>query len=738
MGLEWNGSLVCTHEQNNNEQAVFLSIHDGETAFICPTTCTAHCGKIGAGSQVDRREGGYILMMMNRIRVIPLALLLLAVLAISATSIQSVLATPAEKEADSTSLDGSWDMYWNVLLMPEQIDDSMQQPVPTHMPTAWQELRTDGEALPRFGHATYRKRIQVPPQDVGESKAIYIEAIGSAYRIWVDGREFPGMGMVGRHVDEEVPKLGSRIITFIPKQDTVEIVIQVSNYSFREGGIIGELAYGDVADMQDLLLDQAFVDLFFAGGFVLIGLYYLILYAARRKDESKLIIGGLMLLVAIRLLLLNEYVTYYVVPSADWQWMVKIEYLAEVGALYLASVLMKTLYPKEVHPLMLRVTYICAALLGVYVLLAPVRIFTSTMVVHAAVISAILLYFMFFVGMLAVMRKREGARINLFGLLIVVIGIANDALYHTKLLHTVEILEYCILLFVLLQAVIISYRYALLQHTLESKVAERTRELHRKNEELAQLQAARTKMLANIAHDLGSPIAGIQTYLQLMEQGMLRHTNSETWRPMLDKSESIKRLVGELFELSKLESGEMRFQYETVEVRSLIADVYQTYAPDLDRQQKELQIHRLATLWNGKQAQVRIDRFQLMRVFQNFIDNATKFSPSGTPIRLNAFIQRSAQSEPLTDAIRVEIVDCGSGIAKDDLPHVFQRFYKKQEGNASGSGIGLAIAKEIIEQHGGTVGVDSLLDEGSTFYFVLPLLSTETAALGIEPLRGDS
>lgn len=348
-----------------------------------------------------------------------------------------------------------------------------------------------------------------------------------------------------------------------------------------------------------------------------------------------------------------------------------------------------------------------------------------------------MLYYIFYVGINAAIRKREGAYVNLVGLFIMVLVIINDTLYYLRLLNTIEMLDYGVFMFILLQAIIISYRYSLLfkknhgltvelvkmNATLEEKVVDRTRELNHKNEELVEMHQTRTKMLANIAHDLGSPIVGIQTNLQLMQKGRIQAGEPTVMRQLLDKAAYMHRLNSDLFELSKLESKKLSFQFERVGAQEFIQEVYRRFEPDLKNANGLLQLGRLETVVNGEEGFIMMDKIRMIQVLQNFIENAVKFSgESDKSVLLNAYVSLPDSGEVSSREFYVELVDQGKGISPEDLPFVFDRFYKKREGNERGSGLGLAISKEIIEQHQGRIGVKGKLGLGSTFYFILPLL----------------
>ncbi len=621
------------------------------------------------------------------------------------------------------------------LINPDDIQYSDITPDFIRVPSAWGGQSIDGKTLTSNGYATYRKEITIPTEDVGMPKGIYLANIASAYTLWIDGELTMQLGKVGTSIEEETPEFQAKLVIFEPKQTTVEIVLLVSNYSFREGGILEEILYGDSNVLIPHIFKGLLKDVLLMGGFLFIGLYHLVIFSTRRKELSILLIGLGGIVAMIRALFVSDFLVGVIIPIENWEILVKIEYVAELVGFMILILLMKYMYPREVHALMLRVSYVFTICCIGYILLTPARIFTETVLIQVAMMAIILLYFVGYVGIMAAIRQREGARLNLVALFIIVLAMINDALIVTQLITSIPILEYSLINFAMFQAIIISYRYSLLfnknralaselvvmNRTLEEKVSDRTSELNKKNEELGHMQLMRTRMLANIAHDLGSPIVGIQTYLQLMKDGLVQAGNQDIIQQLYGKSDDMKGLIEDLFELTKLESREITFDWKGIEVRAFINDVFRKFEPDLDHLDHKLRLGKVDTAADRGEAYFRIDPFRMNRVMQNLIENAVKFSrTSNMIITINCSLLHDGL-EGGAPQVRIEVVDQGIGIAQDELANVFQRFYKKQEGNVSGSGLGLAIVKEIIDQHNGTVGVESEPNKGSRFYFTIPI-----------------
>jgi signal transduction histidine kinase len=232
-------------------------------------------------------------------------------------------------------------------------------------------------------------------------------------------------------------------------------------------------------------------------------------------------------------------------------------------------------------------------------------------------------------------------------------------------------------------------------------------------EKLRLAEQQRTELIANISHDLRSPLTSIRGYLEsvLVKDAEL---TSEQRRELLGISlrnvASFQDLVGELFELARLETRQVEPKREPIQAAELAQDVVLKLRPQAERSGVELAVDGAWEL-----PAVEADIGMIERVLTNLIENALRFTPSGGRVRVG--LARRA------DGIRVTVADTGTGIAAQDLPHVFERFYRadKSRGRSGGgAGLGLAIARQIVELHGGALGVESPPGQGATFFFDLP------------------
>jgi len=229
---------------------------------------------------------------------------------------------------------------------------------------------------------------------------------------------------------------------------------------------------------------------------------------------------------------------------------------------------------------------------------------------------------------------------------------------------------------------------------------------------LKQTDALRRELVANVSHDLRTPLASLHGYLEtlLLKDGTLTPEEHRNYLEIAAKhSERLGKLVSELFELAKLDSHETKPHAEPFPLVELVQDVVQKF--QLIAEKKKI---RLRAELRSDLPFISADIGLIERVFENLIENALRYTQEGGSITVILI--------PETDWIKVQVTDTGCGIPEEELPYIFDRFYRveKQE-RSEGAGLGLAIAKRILELHGSKIEAGSILHNGTTFTFRLPI-----------------
>lgn len=232
----------------------------------------------------------------------------------------------------------------------------------------------------------------------------------------------------------------------------------------------------------------------------------------------------------------------------------------------------------------------------------------------------------------------------------------------------------------------------------------------------AQALAGKDEILRIVAHDLRSPLTSIS--LRASSLAQLHRMDPSVEKPataIRGTCDRMADLIDGLVQAASVEAGRLSIHVSPCSVAELVAVVVDTFGPAARRSGIEIDARV-----EPRELQVLADRGRLIQVLSNLVGNALKFTPDGGRVQVSAFGRARGAT--------FEVSDTGRGIASEDIAHVFERFWKRDAASARGAGLGLYIAKGIVEAHGGQMTVDSQPGHGSTFRFELPL-----AHLGSKP-----
>lgn len=228
---------------------------------------------------------------------------------------------------------------------------------------------------------------------------------------------------------------------------------------------------------------------------------------------------------------------------------------------------------------------------------------------------------------------------------------------------------------------------------------------------LEKLERVRSEFLANVSHELRTPIFSIQGFIETLIDGAIDdpNVNREFLQKAYEHSERLNTLLNDLIEISRIESGEMRMSFRYFDISGFLDKVVEEMRPKADKKSM-----RLSSVLGSEEILVLGDKERLRQVMSNLIDNSIKYTDEGGDIEVGI--------RELQDFVRVYVKDNGSGIGKEHLARIFERFYrvdKDRSRSVGGTGLGLAIVKHIIEAHNSKVEVESEPGQGSEFSFLL-------------------
>jgi len=246
--------------------------------------------------------------------------------------------------------------------------------------------------------------------------------------------------------------------------------------------------------------------------------------------------------------------------------------------------------------------------------------------------------------------------------------------------------------------------------TSRDEVGQLATAFNRMSAELESLERLRRELVANVSHELKTPISALRAHLENLLDGV-EEPDRETLQVMLSQSERLSRLVDQLLDLSRLESGELPLRREGVPLRGLVAEVLSEV--EVVRSGREVRVEDRVP---DDIPPVFADRERLHQVLFNLLDNAVRLTPPGGEVVVSA--------HRVDGRCEVSVADTGPGIPAEHLPRLFERFYRVDTARSredGGTGIGLAIARSVVEAHGGRIRAESEVGKGSVFTFDLPV-----------------
>jgi two-component system phosphate regulon sensor histidine kinase PhoR len=254
-----------------------------------------------------------------------------------------------------------------------------------------------------------------------------------------------------------------------------------------------------------------------------------------------------------------------------------------------------------------------------------------------------------------------------------------------------------------------------------AKLERTVQQLQTEHTELEKLERIRKDFVINVSHELRTPLASIQGYTETLIDGALydEANNLRFLNIIRHNAERLARLTGDLLSLSRIEMKTQTFQFASYRVNELLRDVLDTIRPIADKKEIAL-MQELAPAGT----EVFCDSEALYQILSNLVDNAVKYTPVGGKITVGI---NMLLVKPQASMLEIFVRDSGIGIPAEDLPRLFERFYRVDKARSrelGGTGLGLAIVKHLVRTHGGEVRVESEVNKGSTFFFTLPIEET--------------
>lgn len=640
------------------------------------------------------------------------------------------LRNSSEKWANPIELSGKWDFYWNEFIDPVTLQ-THQKPLTVQVPSYWNTLKKDGKLLPQNGFCSYALKIILPP-DFSEQLAIFFPSVDVAYRLFVDGEEVYNSGRPAQTAEEEYPYYRATLIPFHPKSDTVSVVLHVSNFHHRRGGIWQTPTFGTAEVMVVSRKTRNILDNLTLGILISFGLFFFIFSFYYKSERAILFFAIAFVFMFLRGMSTNQ-IPLAIITDISWNWVVRLEYLSMFLTLFFGMWGFNFLVPIAWIQRFLKFINYFIVLICAFILFFPVNIFAYSVFLFEAML---LLGFCFF-GVQTYTSLKNGFKYSylyLIAIFFLFVGGVHDTLVSNSLpaVFNFYIMPHLYIFFIFAQSVEFFRRFSqtmdnserlsreltLLNQDLEEKIQKRTLQLQEKtaiietqNKKLQKDIYLKNRFFSVIGHDISSPLASIRQGLELVTNPDIQIDEKDHFLNKINQSaQSLSILVENLLSWGLSQNNQLKLNPENDLIYPCIHRVVQQINSIADDKGIQL-INHVST-----DTSAFFDEITLVIIVRNLLTNALKFTPIGGRIEI---------SEVCYDNfVTITVTDTGIGMQRKKIEQLIsgeEVVSTAGTNNERGTGLGLSLCKDLIHLNGGELMIKSELGKGSSFSFTIPL-----------------
>lgn len=332
--------------------------------------------------------------------------------------------TQLQFENDIVQLDGKWEFYWKQLLNPGELETGKLTGY-IDVPRSWNKSVSGGDTNSGYGYATYRL---IFVTEKNERLALNIPRVRTAYKLWINGELYASAGTVNKTRDTMVPQYLPQIALFEAQQGKNEIIIQISNFHQRSGGILESIKLSSEKQILGLRNKSIANEFLLFGSLIFIGFYHLAICFFRKKNISPLYFGLFCILVGIRTLLVGECFFIHLFPKFNWELAHKIQTLTFYLGVPLILMFFMSVFPKYFHVQIIRIAQLIGLAFGILVLLTPARIFTVFNCLYQ-IFTVIVITYVFAKLIKISLHREKGSWLIIIGALALLLTSLNDIIF---------------------------------------------------------------------------------------------------------------------------------------------------------------------------------------------------------------------------------------------------------------------------------------------------------------------
>lgn len=598
----------------------------------------------------------------------------------------------SESFETSVNLNGEWEFYWNEFRYHGGFGESSPEYV--HFPSLWQDHSINGERLSSTGYATYRMQLVLPDS---MSFTLHVEDMYSSFSLYLNGKLIAKNGKVATTSAQYQPEWKPLFVPVKNLRDTNELVLQIANFDHSKGGAREAIEIGTTGYMIDKEFRMVAYDLILTGSLLMGGLFFLGLYLFGRHDKSIFYFALFCLAYSYRIIGFGYYVLHSL-ANLSWHVSIRFEYIALFLSVLFFGRFVHHLYPNEGKKIIWDIISIMCLIFTCITIFFPISFFTR-LVEPFFIILVIYFLLILIVYIKAKLNNRPGSSYALMSIVVIIVVCSYNIIVYTRGLDGWQAASFWgYILFFFSQSLVLSYRFA--YYLKKAK----------QDAELAAL--AKTDFLSTISHEIRTPLNAVVGIAHLLLDENPKKEQVENLTSLKYSAEHLTLLINDILDYNKLESGNFEFEEIDVDLQELAERIYHAYRAKALEKHIALKLEFDERIVGG----ILTDRTRLNQILNNLIDNAIKFTRTGSVTLRFVLVASSEQ----TMTIRYEIEDTGIGIPEDKQEVIFERFTQASSSTTrefGGTGLGLSIIKRLLEVQGTRIQLKSEAGKGSVFFF---------------------
>ncbi|MDR1643964.1 MAG: sensor histidine kinase [Clostridiales bacterium] len=575
----------------------------------------------------------------------------------------------------------------------------------------------ESDDFTRIQFATHRLTLRLPP---GKTYGLSMTTSDFAMRLFIDSVEIDSVGIPGATREETVPRVLKKEYYFSPQAETVELVVQASNFVHRQGAWYPGFTIGSLENIASRAGRDVFLSALIFGCLIAMALDHMSLFVLNRKWKSALLFSICCFLMAM---MSSKKFLFLFFPHYNWFVGIRVEYIVHFAVFFMLTLFLHTIFPKLYHKPVLR-AYLALCGLFCLTLFWDALVFTSLIKYFEYASAAMIAYTLFRLALAAIRERKTQNALALLGVSGVCFLALNDMLYHQGIgrLGPIAGQEFTVtigmMFFAVCCSLLISVEFTETERAMLD-ARENEARLAVDNEALNRVNRMKSELMATVTHETRTPLAILSGYAELISMEMRRKGVDEQTAQDLDGiAEEALRLSAIMDEAQDFaRSKDAAVRREWIRLADVIHQCARLYKPILARKHTVLTLELPDDL-----PPVFACADELTQVLFNLLQNARNHTEHGeVSIRARVNTPDAAlQGKIDKDGLEAEICvsDTGTGITPEFLPRAFER---GAHDDPAGSGIGLAICRDIIAAHGGRIWIDSAAGKGTTVTFTLPI-----------------